>query len=105
MTKAGRFAVAVSVGTALGFAVDVLIYSFGKSKSGEFKFHMPKGKEIYQLLAFGAISGFGIEYVTSKVVDISMSEQEKQLLALVKNEMDTIDNGLKKGTPVSIVYA
>lgn len=105
MTKSERFAVAVGVGTALGFAVDVLIYSFGQSKGGPFKFHMPKGKEIYQLLAFGAISGFGIEYATSKIVELSMSEQEKQLLELVKNEMDSLDNGLKKGTPVSIVYA
>ena len=66
---------------------------------------MPEKFEIIKLLALGAVIGIVSDGATRLIESSTLSEQEKKLQALVDKEMSAIDKGLKKGDPVSVVYA
>ena len=105
MTKTERSLVTITSITLVGLIGDIIIYSLGESKGGPFRLHMPEKFEIIKLLALGAVIGVVSDSATRLIESTTLSEQEKKLQSLVDKEMTAIDKGLKKGDPVSVVYA
>lgn len=105
MTTTERSLVTITSITLVGLLGDIIVYSLGESKGKPFRFHFPDRYEVIKLLAVGAVIGIVSDSATRFIESTTLSEQEKKLQALVDKEMSAIDKGLKKGDPVSVVYA
>lgn len=101
-----RTAVVVAASTAIGFVGDVLIYSLAESKGKKFSISIPKGAELYKLLALGFFGGLAIDWTVKRVEQWAMSPQEKKLWDLLETEKQRIAEGQRNNQiPTSIVWA
>jgi hypothetical protein len=96
----------IGTSTLIGFIGDVAMFSIGESKGKKFKFHMPKGKALLQVVLIGAATGFVIDFVMNKVSDALKKEEEKELDSLVKDEKKKIYAGQIQGLkPQQVLWA
>jgi hypothetical protein len=108
MEKATKKTIIVVGSTmVISMLADVVMYSIGASKTaGKFSLHMPKGKELGQVIVIGVVMGFVIDAITNKLVESQKSEQEKALDKLVKADVAKLDKGeLKTAGPIKILWA
>lgn len=98
-------AIIIGTSTAVGFFGDVLMYSIAASKGKKFRVHIPKGKELLQVVLIGAITGVVIDLVMNRVMQTVALEEEKELDKLVKQEKEKIYAGeIKNQTPRQIIW-
>lgn len=96
----------VIVSTGLGFIGDVLTYSITESKGKTFGVHVPKGKELFQVLALGILSGIALDYVAKKVQLAIMTVEEREFADLVEKEQAAIGAGQRTGKmPKQVIWA
>ncbi len=106
MTSNQKTALFITVSTAVGFVGDVFTYSFAESKGKKFALHMPKGKQLVQVIIFGIVSGVLLDAMMNGIVNSLKSQQEKDLEKLVKADLAKIEAGeLKVSTPIKIQWA
>jgi hypothetical protein len=103
-----RTVVVVTASTAIGYLGDVLMYSLAKKddkKGAKFKIEFPKGKEAFQLLAVGFLSGVVIDYAVKKIEVAMQSDTEKKLQALLDAEKAKLAAGQNLNMdPVGIIW-
>ncbi len=99
-------AIILATSTIIGLVGDTLIYSLGQSAGGSFKIHVPKGKELFQLVALGIVGGFIIDLSVKSIQESLKAEEEKKLDKLVAIELEKIRNGQVKGkNPQEILWS
>lgn len=100
-----KTATIVLVSTAIGFVGDVLTYSLGESKGKKFKIAIPRGAELYKLLALGVVSGFAIDYAVKTIESSLQNVQEKKLAEIYNTEKQLISEGKReKQLPKEVIY-
>ena len=98
-------AVIISSTMAVEFVFDTLLHSLASSRGGKFKFEIPRGKELRNLLIIGFISGLALDFILHQVEKSQMNELEKKLDKLVEKEKKKISAGLVAGLkPLKINY-
>lgn len=101
--KQQRSLIIISSSTVLGFLADTTIYSLAESKGGPFRIHVPKGWELFKLIAIGAITGLVVDQITNFIIESQKTEQEKELDKLADRDINAILEGkLRVAKPISI---
>lgn len=88
-----RQIIVVASSTAIGFLGDVVMYSVAKSEGKKFKFQVPKGKDLAQVLIVGFITGVIIDFVVEKIIESQKPQYEKDLDKIVQKDLNRIDKG------------
>jgi len=106
MTKGQqKTAIIVGASVAIGFLGDLVMYSLAVSKGSKFKIHVPKGKDLFQVLAIGFVTGLIIDKSISLIENKLKSEQEKTLDSLVAQDLKKVESGeLSDSLPVQISW-
>ncbi len=100
-----RSIIVIGASTAVGFLGDIITYSVAESKGKKFALHMPRGKQLAQVLFFGIVGGILLDMVVNKIVDSQKTQQELALEKLVKEDIAKIEAGeLNATTPVKIQW-
>ena len=89
-------AVIISSTMAVEFVFDTLLHSVAVADGGPFKFVIPRGKELRNLLIIGFISGLALDFILHQVEKSQMNELEKKLDKLVEREKKKILAELEK---------
>lgn len=98
-------AIIIGTSTVIGFLGDVTMYSIAASKGKKFKFQIPEGKALAQVLVIGVLTGVVIDLLMTRITEQLALEEERNLDKLVKQEKKKIYEGQIKGqTPQKIVW-
>jgi len=98
-------AIIIATSTTIGFIGDVTMYSIAASKGKKFSLHLPKGKELLQVVLIGAITGVIIDLVMNKIMQSVAPVEEKELDKLVKAEKQKIYTGkIRNQSPQQIIW-
>lgn len=101
-----RTLIVVGGSVAIGFVGDLIIYSLAESKGQKFKIHMPKGKQLFSLIALGIVTGLVLDFAVKKIEYAALSPEGKKLVDLVKKEEAKIASGELSGkTPRAVDWA
>lgn len=95
----------VMVGSTLAIATlaDIVVYSLGASKGGKLSLHIPKGKELGQMLAIGVAMGVAVSYISDYLSKAVLSKEEANLDNLINQEKKRLEKGANTGlTPVKV---
>jgi hypothetical protein len=96
--------IVVGTATGIGFLQDAIMYSIAVSKGGKFRFQIPKGKQLAQVLIVGALTGLIIDFAVTQISNSLKMQEEKELDKLVKAEKNRIYSGEVKGqSPEEVV--
>jgi len=101
-----RTLITVGASTVVGLLGDVIIYSLAESKGQRFKIHIPKGKDLVNLIVLGIVVGLVIDFSVSKIEDLQKLEAEKKLDKLVEEESEKIQRGIisNNQNPIEVVW-
>ena len=95
----------VMVGSTLAIATlaDIVVYSLGASIGGKLSLHIPKGKELGQMLAIGVAMGVAVSYISDYLSKAVLSKEEANLDNLINQEKKRLEKGANTGlTPVKV---
>lgn len=95
-----RTVIVVGSATAIGFIGDVLTYSLASKK-----LTIPKGWQLFNLIALGVLTGIVIDFAVNKIVDSQKFAEEKALDKLVDTEKKKIAEGkIRNAVPVNVQW-
>lgn len=100
-----RTAIVVGTSTVLGFIGDTITYSIAASKGGKLRFHMPKGKALFNIIWIGIVTGILIDMAIKAIEDSQKPTEERKLDALADSEKKRIAQGALIGkSPTAVVW-
>ena len=95
----------IGTSTLVGFLGDVTMFSIAASEGRKFKFQLPKGKALFQVIFLGLLTGVVIDIAMNSIARKLAVEEEKELDDLVKEEKKKIYDGEVKGQkPQKVVW-
>lgn len=101
-----RTLVTVGASTVVGLLGDIIIYSLAESKGQSFRLHIPKGKDLINLVVLGIVVGLVIDLSVKKIEDLQKLPAEKKLDELVEEESKKVQKGIiaENQNPVEVVW-
>jgi hypothetical protein len=103
--KLEKTAIIIGASVVIGFLGDLVMYSLARSKGSKFKFYVPRGMELAQVLALGFATGVVIDVAVNNLEESLKTDQEKALDKLVADNVKKIEAGQLSGrVPVDIEW-
>lgn len=101
--KTKKTIIIVGASTAIGFIGDALMYSLAASNAngGKFKFELPKGKALAQVLVLGFVTGLIVDYTVNMIIESQKTISEKSLDKIAKEDLRKIETGAIPGRVAS----
>jgi hypothetical protein len=107
MNNTARSVLIVTATTGIGFIGNITSYSIKvpKAKGEKFGFLIPRGREMFFVLATGVVAGLLINKVLNLVENSLKTQEEKDLDNLVQKEKDKISQGIiVNKTPTQVLW-
>ena len=107
MNNTARSILIVTATTSIGFIGNVAGYALKvpKAKGQGFGFEIPRGRELFFVIATGVVAGLVINKVLNLVENSLKTDEEKALDNLVDKEKNKISSGLiVNKTPTQVLW-